>query len=433
MEKTNKPKLCPILSAKISSQSIEKLPVIIQMKDNNADNINNLAYGLKGEKKKELPLIKGIACNLTTDLIYKLAEDPNIEYISFDSKVFALLDVATKSIDSKYPHDQGYLGQGITIAVVDTGVAPHNDLIKPNNRIVGFKDFVNNKTTPYDDNGHGTHVSGILAGNGYSSQKKYQGVAPEASILGVKVLDESGSGNTSDIIDAISWIIKTKNEYNTKIINLSLGSPANNPCSSDPLCKAVEQAVNNGICVVVAAGNSGPASKTILSPGISPNVITVGAMNDRRTSGTPKNTIPSFSSRGPTKEGLNKPDLVAPGVNIMSLSNTRLDGYISLSGTSMATPLVSGSIALILQKQKNLSPKEIKNILMDSCVDLKDNQENQGSGMVNLKKIFHSSQENNLENSLEKETPFSNYPHKDNFTEKIIILLIIFLLLDRNV
>jgi serine protease AprX len=292
---------------------------------------------------------------------------------------------------------------------------------------------VNNKTTPYDDNGHGTHVSGILAGNGYSSQKKYQGVAPEASILGVKVLDESGSGNTSDIIDAISWIIKTKNEYNTKIINLSLGSPANNPCSSDPLCKAVEQAVNNGICVVVAAGNSGPASKTILSPGISPNVITVGAMNDRRTSGTPKNTIPSFSSRGPTKEGLNKPDLVAPGVNIMSLSNTRLDGYISLSGTSMATPLVSGSIALILQKQKNLSPKEIKNILMDSCVDLKDNQENQGSGMVNLKKIFHSSQENNLENSLEKETPFSNYPHKDNFTEKIIILLIIFLLLDRNV
>ena len=156
-------------------------------------------------------------------------------------------------------------------------------------------------------------------------------------------------------------------------------------------------------------------------------------MNDRRTSGTPKNTIPSFSSRGPTKEGLNKPDLVAPGVNIMSLSNTRLDGYISLSGTSMATPLVSGSIALILQKQKNLSPKEIKNILMDSCVDLKDNQENQGSGMVNLKKIFHSSQENNLENSLEKETPFSNYPHKDNFTEKIIILLIIFLLLDRNV
>ena len=137
--------------------------------------------------------------------------------------------------------NRGYKGEGITIAVIDTGVAPHYDLTRPINRIIGFKDFVNNKTSPYDDNGHGTHVAGIIAGNGYSSRGKYTGIAPESNILAIKALNSKGSGNISDIIEAYHMLSKLKMQYNTKILNLSFGSPSNNSYSKDPLCKAVSR------------------------------------------------------------------------------------------------------------------------------------------------------------------------------------------------
>lgn len=430
MRRIRNSKICPILSAKLTSQSNEELPVILQSKDKNYTRLNNLVFNMSGKEISNLPLIGGVACNLTTEAIYRLTDDPDIEYISFDSKVFALLDISTATINSKVPHEKGYLGEGITIAVIDTGVSPHYDLTKPNERIIGFKDFVNNKTSPYDDNGHGTHVAGIIASNGYSSKGKFAGIAPKASILGVKALDENGSGNTSDIIKAISWVIETKDKYNTKIINLSLGSPANNPCSTDPLCKAVAEAVNNGLIVVVAAGNSGPSSQSILSPGISPSVITVGAVDDKRTVDPKDDTIANFSSRGPTKEGLIKPDIVAPGVNIMSLSNKKNDDYISLSGTSMATPLVSGSIALLLQKEKKLSLKEIKKKLINSCIDLNDNKENQGAGMISLNKLFEESDEK----GDHKKTPI-NESHAflgDSLIENILVLFLVLLLLEKK-
>jgi len=448
MRRIRNPKLCPILSAKLSSLSREELPVIIQSRDEDSSRLNSVVFNMSGEVKNNLPLIGGIAANLTTDAIYRLVNDPNIEYISFDSKVFALLDIATATIKVDMPQDRGYFGEGVTVAVIDTGIAPHSDLTRPENRIVGFKDFVNDKTSPYDDNGHGTHVTGIIAGNGYSSNGKYAGVAPKANILGVKALDETGSGNTSDIISAISWIIETKDQYKTNVVNLSLGSPANNPCSSDPLCRAVNEAVRAGLTVVVAAGNSGPSAKTILSPGISPSVITVGAVDDKRTPNPGDDTVASFSSRGPTEEGLIKPDVVAPGVNIMSLSNKKLDGYTSLSGSSMATPLVSGSLALLFDKYEKLSPKEAKTKILQSTIDLNEKKEDQGAGMINLEKIFKVDPKEPATKEPQKNPTRPSWsvnpskPQKPNesfipgmsgdFIENILVLLIVLFLLDRN-
>ncbi|EOD00181.1 intracellular alkaline serine proteinase [Caldisalinibacter kiritimatiensis] len=381
---------------------------------------------MSNKVKHQLPLVDGVACEMSLEAINKLSEDPDIEYISFDSKVFALLDIANESISSSFPHQEGYTGEGITVAVIDTGVAPHNDLTRPTNRIVGFKDFVNDRSKPYDDNGHGTHVAGIIASSGYSSNGKYTGVAPKANILGIKALDESGSGSTSDIISAIQWVIDTKDVYNTKVLNLSLGSPANEPYYSDPLAKAAEAANDAGITVVVAAGNSGPSKNTILSPGISPSVITVGAIDDNKTPEISDDTIADFSSRGPTNDGLKKPDLVAPGVDIMSLSNNKLDGYTSLSGTSMATPLVAGTAALMYQKNSNLTPKAIKSSLKNSCTSIEENYDEQGSGVLNLKKLFESPIKETPIN--EEEKTVSKGLFGDGF---IVVVLIVILLLSR--
>lgn len=181
-------------------------------------------------------------------------------------------------------------------------------------------------------------------------------------------------------------MINNKKKYDVKILNLSLGTPANNPIKSDPMVRAVNEAVKAGITVVVAAGNSGPDSKTILSPGNSPSAITVGAIDDRKAKSESAYSIAPFSSRGPTKEGLRKPDVVAPGVNIKSLANG--EGFKTLSGTSMATPVVSGSLALLLSENSNLSPKELKSKIMRSCISLNDKPDNQGSGVVNIDKLF---------------------------------------------
>lgn len=388
MKRITNTKLCPVLNSKIMSQSREEVPVIIQFNKTSSSfkkNINNLSINFKSN----LPLIDGFAGYMTTESIHSIINNSEVEYISFDSRVYTLLDIAGPVMKSYLPHTSGYEGEGITVAVIDTGVAPHKDLIIPINRIIGFKDFVNNKDTSYDDNGHGSHIAGIIAGNGFSSDGRYRGLAPRANILAIKALDENGAGNISDIIAAISYVVETKDKYNTRLINLSLGTSANATCYRDPLCKAVDMAVKAGITVVTAAGNSGPKERTIMSPGISNNVITVGSVDNKRTIDISDDEIAPFSSRGPTFDGLMKPDIVAPGVSIRSISNTKLDGYSSLSGTSMSTPMVSGSIALLLNKYGNLSPKQIKEKIMSSCIDLKDSEKNQGAGMLDLTILFN--------------------------------------------
>lgn len=426
MRKSTTNKLCPILSAKIMSQSKEPVPVIVQLNED-IQNIDRYASGLSSNIISNLPLINGFSGLLTTEAIYKLSNNPDITFISFDTKVYTLLDIAVPTIAANFPHDKGYKGEDITIAIIDTGASPHEDLVKPNNRIIGFKDIVNRKTEPYDDNGHGTHVAGIIAGNGYSSKGKYVGVAPEANILVIKALDENGGGSSSDLIQAISYIIETKELYNTKIINLSLGTPAHSSCEKDPLCRAVEKAVSAGITVIVAAGNSGPDEGTILSPGISNKVITVGAVDDKKTIDPSDDTLADFSSRGPTVDGLNKPDILAPGVNIESLSNTNKSNYISLSGTSMSTPMVSGSVALLLNKYGDLHPSEIKEKLIKSCVPLSDSSLNRGAGILNLKSLFEEKDEKITDNKK------SNNILSGDIMDTVIMVLVLLFILDSRI
>lgn len=426
MKKITTNKLCPILSAKIMTQSMDPVPVIVQLSDQ-IQNINTHVSGLSAEIKSNLPLINGFSGLMTTEAIYKLSNNPDINYISFDTKIYTLLDIAVPSIAANFAHDKGYYGDGITIAIIDTGASLHDDLVTPNNRIIGFKDFVNNKTTSYDDNGHGTHVAGIIAGNGYSSKGKYTGVAPRANILVVKALDENGGGSSSGLIQAISYIIETKDLYHTKIINLSLGTPSNTPCEKDPLCKAVEKAVLAGLTVIVAAGNSGPSEGTILSPGISNKVITVGAVDDKKSIDPRDDTLAEFSSRGPTSDGLLKPDILAPGVNIESLSNSNKSNYVSLSGTSMATPMVSGCVALLLNKYGNITPSEIKEKLIGSCFPLNDPIVNQGAGIVNLKSLFEDKPEKVTENR--KSDGFFG----GDMMETVIMALVLLFILDSRI
>ncbi|MEW6281574.1 MAG: S8 family peptidase [Candidatus Eremiobacterota bacterium] len=214
------------------------------------------------------------------------------------------------------PLTQQFTGRGIGIAVVDTGIYPHPDFTFPHNRIVAFQDFVNQNTLPYDDNGHGTHTAGDAAGNGFMAEGLYRGPAPEANLIGVKVLDKNGNGLTSNILRGINWVVENKERYNIKVINLSLGSSQRWAFrKGDPIQQAVEKAVDAGITVVVSAGNEGPYPGSISAPGDNPRVITVGAVDDRNTAWTSDDRIPHFSSRG--KAGSGKPDLVAPGEAII--------------------------------------------------------------------------------------------------------------------
>lgn len=314
--------------------------------------------------------------HLTPNKIREIKDDEAVDRIFYDRIVTSFLDISSRQIGAVNVQEQyGYTGKGVTVAVIDTGIYPHADLTKPTNRIVAFKDFVNDREEPYDDNGHGTHCAGDVAGNAYRSDGKYIGPAPDASIVGVKVLDENGSGRLSTIIKGISWCMDHKEEYNIRIISLSLGATAYESYRDDPLAIATQKAWHNGIVVCAAAGNSGPNQMTIGTPAIDPFIITVGSTADQNTAPRTDDTIAEYSSRGPTIDALIKPDIYSPGTDIISLlapgstlekqlpEQLVEEHYLQLSGTSMATPICAGVVALMLEANPNLSPNDVKSIL----------------------------------------------------------------------
>lgn len=314
--------------------------------------------------------------HLTPKKIREIKDDEAVDRIFYDRIVTSLLDVSSRQIGAVNVQEQyGYTGKGVTVAVIDTGVYAHADLTEPTNRIVAFKDFVNDREEPYDDNGHGTHCAGDAAGNAYRSDGKYIGPAPEASVVGVKVLDENGSGRLSTIIKGISWCMDNKEKYDIRILSLSLGATAHESYRDDPLALATQKAWHNGIVVCAAAGNSGPKQMTIGTPAIDPFIITVGSTADQNTAPRSDDTIAEYSSRGPTIDALIKPDIYAPGTDIISLlaPGSTLEkqlpeqlvgeDYVQMSGTSMATPICAGVVALMLEANPNLSPNDVKSIL----------------------------------------------------------------------
>ncbi len=329
----------------------------------------------------ELPLINSLAVELPSEALLKVIPEARVKMVWPDVKATPCLDVAVPAIGADQVHRTGLTGKGIVVAVIDTGIAPHDDLMKPEPRIVGWYDLVRGKSEPYDDEGHGTHVAGIIAGNGHASAGKYTGVAPEALLVGVKALDQRGSGPISRVIAGIQWVVEHKEEYRIKILNLSLGAPPEEGYRTDPASKAVDAAWRAGILVCAAAGNMGPRQRTITTPGIAPRVLTVGSINDQGTIPREDDVINEFSSRGPTIDRLAKPDLVAPGADIMSLKPD--GGYVAQSGTSMATPMVAGAAALLWEKDPTLSPNQIRELLVTTAEDRGYNRLIQGAGYLN--------------------------------------------------
>ena len=287
---------------------------------------------------------------------------------------------------------QSYTGKSIGVAVLDTGIYPHNDFILPSNRIVAFHDFIHHQKFCYDDNGHGTHVCGIIGGNGMQSNGKYQGIAPECHLIVGKILDSYGNGSISNILNAIRWVISNKNAYNIRILNISVGSEENDVDEEKSiLVQSVNAAWDCGLVVIVAAGNNGPRKMSVTSPGISRKVITVGSSDDDKAIFLGGTRIHHYSGRGPTRHMVPKPDIVAPGSGILSCSPpyySKNNYYALRSGTSMATPLVSGATALLLQKSPKLSNEKVKQLLQSTAYDLHLPRNQQGFGRLDVDKLL---------------------------------------------
>jgi len=280
----------------------------------------------------------------------------------------------------------GYTGRGVGVAVLDTGCVPHPDFKR---RIPAFCDILQRRLLPYDDNGHGTHVCGIIGGDGTASQGRFRGIAPGCNLIPVKVLDRKGNGYASDVLSGLRWIRRHKDEYKIRIVNISVGSfSRRNMGENSALVRGVNEAWDDGLVVVVAAGNMGPASGTITTPGISRKVITVGCSDDYKAVNVMGSRMVNYSGRGPTGACICKPDLVAPGASITSCCRT--GDYTAKSGTSMSTPIVSGAIALLLEKYPHMENRDVKLFLKDHCTGLGLPRNQQGWGMLDLKKLLES-------------------------------------------
>jgi serine protease AprX len=250
------------------------------------------------------------------------------------------------------PVEQSARGKGVTIAILDSGVAPHPDF---GERYLGQIDFINGRSLPYDDNGHGTHVAGCAAGSG-AIDPRYAGPAQAANILSMKVLSGSGSGATSGIVKAIQTAVEMKEDLNIRVINMSLGGPASKNGEKDPINMAIKAAKEAGITVVVAAGNEGPDPKTVGSPGNSLHAITVGALDDKNTADRSDDVPASFSSRGPTPDGVTKPDVMAPGVSIMAPLSMQSETYERAEASAAVHKVIQALDNMpfaVLQQQPN--------------------------------------------------------------------------------
>ncbi len=373
--------------------------------------------GHGGRVRRTLDQAVGLSIVADAATIDSLAIDPGVARISIDAIV---RPTAVSRADLGSPRSSGVgaarrqsgrRGRGTAVAVIDSGVQPHADL--PASRIRAFVDFVNGRTTPYDDYGHGTHVAGVIAGSGAASAtlpQPFIGAAPSVDIVALKVLDGAGAGRTSDVVAALEWVLANYQAYNIRVVNLSLGHPVFEPAATDPLVQAAESLTRRGVVVVASAGNLGVDPKTgrvgyggVTSPANGPSVIAVGAVDDKGTDARGDDTVTDYSSRGPTRFDLRaKPDLVAPGHKAVSLAAPdsflftnypqlqvyggaeSVAAYFRLSGTSMAAPVVAGAAALVLDANPRLPAATVKMVLEFTAQQLPGaDRLTQGAGYVN--------------------------------------------------
>ena len=279
----------------------------------------------------------------------------------------------------------GLTGKGVGVAVLDTGIYPHRDF---GGRILAFADMVGRRESPYDDSGHGTHICGIIGGSGLVSGERYRGMAPGCGLAAVKVLDKRGNGYASDLLAGIAWVLEKKDALGLRILNISVGSFGKRGLGENSiLVRGVDEAWDAGLVVVVAAGNNGPGRMSITTPGISRKVITVGSSDDDQEVLVGGNRMVDYSGRGPTAACICKPDLVAPGSRVVSCAG-KADKYTIKSGTSMSTPVVSGAVALLLEKYPGLTNRDVKLKLMESSRDIGLPKNQQGWGILDVERLL---------------------------------------------
>jgi len=357
--------------------------------------LDQLILSVGGKLGSELPLIGARAAEVPNSSILTLANSLLVQRVALDRPTGGSLERSSAAIGaSTVRQETGLDGRGVGVAVIDSGITSwHDDLTAAGSpttqRIARFVDFVNSRTSPYDDFGHGTHVAGIVGGNGYDSNGARSGIAPGVTLSVLKVLNASGQGRISHVIAALGFVIDNQSALNIRIVNVSVGAAVSESYTTDMLARATRRVAERGIVVVAAAGNLGRDSAGvtqyggITAPGNAPWVLTVGASSHNGTVDRTDDVVAAFSSRGPTyiDRGA-KPDLVAPGVGTESLSDpdselyrsrsayllrgsvpTSYLPYLSLSGTSMAAPVVTGTIALMLQANPGLTPNAVKAIL----------------------------------------------------------------------
>jgi serine protease AprX len=354
----------------------------------------DVVRSLGGRVTGDLHIIHGLAAEMTAGAARKLANSEGVRAVSLNAAV-KKNSIDSSQLVTSYPASvqapkvwgAGLTGRGVGVAVVDTGIAGDlRDFAKSQTDSTP-REIASVVTNPYaktdlDSYGHGTHVAGIIAGNGDARPSSdalkgdYIGVAPEASLINVKVSDEKGDATVLDVIYGLQFVVDYKDTYNIRVVNLSLESADAQSYKTDPLDAAAESAWFNGIVVVAAAGNRGTDADAVnYAPGNDPYVISVGGVDDMGTKNTLDDALASWSSRGTTQDGYAKPDIVAPGAHIVSTlapgsafasmcpSCVVSGQYIRAGGTSMAAPMVAGAAAVLLQLYPGLTPNQVKGTL----------------------------------------------------------------------
>lgn len=369
-------KIDPLIYNNVKACSLnKKLDCLVWIKDGFC--FNNV------EDYHFYPFIKAFKLNATYSKILGLSDDEHITYISSVRHASINMNNVCSQVDCQTLFNSNKQGENVCVAVIDTGCAMHPDLVLGKNRIVHFVDFVNNKIKPYDDNGHGTFVCGVIAGNGLLSNSKYHGIAPKCNLIVLKALNSEGETQVFTILDAMQWIVDNKEKFNIKVVCMSFGSE---PLEvNDPLKIGAEVLWDEGIVVVCASGNDGESIIGVKSPAISSKIITVGACFYNK--GT-YNVAP-FSSFGEV-DGVGRPDLVAPGVNVTSLS-AGTECYTKMSGTSVSTPVVVGAVCLMLEHSPQLSPNKIKFLLLENTTSQESlEKQKTGAGLLNVANTISS-------------------------------------------
>jgi serine protease AprX len=346
----------------------------------------------------DLSIIHGVAADVPADALVRLAADETITWVSLDAPIAstargddrpdrnARRQPPASDPPSVYPQEigadalwsRGDQGQGLSVAVVDTGIADSDDFSRPGRIVARLR-----RGGPGDGYGHGTHVAGLIGGNGAASNGQYTGVAPSTNLVNVKVGDDSGAATLADVITGLQFVLENQNRYNIRVVNLSLVSSIAQSYTTDPLDAAVELLTFRGILVVAAAGNTGTAADAVsFAPANDPFVLTVGAVDDLGTPSTADDSVPEWSSRGTTQDGLTKPEVYAPGRHLVSVLSPGSvlatdmpdsvvgDSYLMLSGTSMSAAVASGAAALVIHAHPEWTPAQVKNALVTGATPL---------------------------------------------------------------